>query len=93
MGNLELLISELMLSDAVLTETWFKSRNYDELFSREVNHQPYTSTRTQKRDGGVALYLTLDIFPNLVLTINTDSERRKIQHKQQHFNGNKHKRI
>ena len=60
LGHLEILVSELKPSVIALTETWFKSENGDELFSLEGYHQPFTSTRTQKRGGGVAIYVTKD---------------------------------
>ena len=61
LGHLEILVSELKPSVIAITETWFKSENDDELFSLEGYHQPFTSTRTQKRGGGVAIYVTKDL--------------------------------
>ena len=65
LGHLEILVSELKPSVITLTETWFKSENDDELFSLEGYHQPFTSTRTQKRGGGVAIYVTKDLEAEL----------------------------
>ena len=65
LGHLEILVSELKPSVIALTETWFKSENDDELFSLEGYHQPFTSTRTQKRGGGVAIYVTKDLEAEL----------------------------
>ena len=65
LGHLEILVSELKPSVITLSETWFKSENDAELFSLEGYHQPFTSTRTQKRGGGVAIYVTLDLEAEL----------------------------
>ena len=65
MGHLEILVSELKPSVIDFTETWFKSENDDELFSLEGYHQPFTNTRTQKRGGGVAIYVTKDLEAEL----------------------------
>ena len=55
-----------MLSVIALTKTWFKSKHDDELFGVEGYHQPFTTTRTQKRGGGVAIYVTLDLEAELI---------------------------
>ena len=81
LGHLEILVSELKPSVIALTETWFKSENDDELFSLEGYHQPFTSTRT--------ILKNFQFFQ----IISTDSEKRKIQYKQQLFYGNKYKQI
>ena len=65
LGHLELLVSELKPSVIALTETWFKSENDDELFSLEGYHQSFTNTRTQKRGGGKAIYVPLDLEAEL----------------------------
>ena len=65
LGHIEILIFELKASVIALTETWFKSENDDELFSLEGYHQPFTSTRTQKRGGGIAIYVTKDLEAEL----------------------------
>ena len=65
LGHLEILISELKPSVIALIETWFKSENDDEQFSLEGYHQSFTSTRTQKRGGGVAIYVTKDLEAEL----------------------------
>ena len=65
MRNVELLVSELKLSNIALIETWFETEIGDELFSLGGYHQPFISTRTQKRGDGVAIYVTLELEAKL----------------------------
>ena len=68
LGNLEILIAERKPSIIALTETWFKSESDAELYCLEGYHRPFASTRTKKRGGGVAIYVTLDLEAELLHT-------------------------
>ena len=75
MCHLEILVSKLKPSVIALSGTWFKSENDDELFSLEGYHQPFTSTRTQKRGGEVAKNVTLHLEAEL---FNSDEYRESV---------------
>ena len=75
LGDLEILIADLKPSVIALTETWFKDENDVELYNLEGYHKPFTSTRNNKRGGGVAIYVTLDLEAELQ---HTDEENESI---------------
>ena len=68
LGDLEILIEDSKPSVFALTETWFKSESDEELYSIDGYHRPFTSTRSKKRGGGVAIYVTLDLEAELIHT-------------------------
>ena len=72
---MEILIAEKKPSIIALTETWFKSESDAELYCLEGYHRPFASTRTKKRGGGVAIYVTLDLEAEL---LHTDEKNESI---------------
>ena len=68
LGELEILIEERKPSIIALTETWFKNNDDANLHCLEGYQKPFTSIRSTKRGGGVAIYVSECLQAELVHT-------------------------
>ena len=71
--KLEILIEELNPSIIFLTETWFENNADVKLHCLEDYQQPFTSTRSEQRGSGVAMYVSERLQAELIHT-NEDFE-------------------
>ena len=68
LGELKILIEERKPSILALTEAWFKNNDDVNLPCLEGYQEPFTSNRSEQRDGGVAIYVSGCLQAELVHT-------------------------